>query len=78
MTLQAWIEQIGVERAAELLGVTTNTVYQWLRFEIAPKPVRAYEMIEKTHGVLTWEGIYHPYVAAKLAQNNPNQLELPL
>lgn len=69
-TLQEFIEHKGVNQVARDAGVESTTVSHWKSFRSAPRPHVAYKLIQMTSGLLTWEGIYMPY----LNHNNEDQL----
>ena len=69
-TLQQYIEHIGVNELARQLRIEGTTVSYWKHFRSAPKVHTAYALIKKTGGLLTWEGIYQPFVD----NNNEDQL----
>lgn len=70
-TLQLYIEHKGAATVARELGVESATVSHWKLFKAAPRPHIAAALIQQTNGLLTWEGIYQPFVD----HNNENQLE---
>ena len=49
------------KKVAELLGVPIRTVQSWRRLQRSPNPVQSLKIVEKTKGVVDWEGIYRPY-----------------
>lgn len=69
-TLQKYIEHIGVNELARQLNVEGTTVSHWKNFRSAPRPHMAFALIQKTGGLLTWEGIFQPFVD----NNNEDQL----
>lgn len=66
MQLDTFIDQIGVDRLSETLAVTSQTVIGWKRLENSPRPQSAFEMICLSHGALTWQDIYEPFVRKTL------------
>lgn len=76
MDLIEWITLLGPKKVSEILGVSTETVQQWKRCDTSPKIMTAHDIVTKTHGALTWESIYAPYVAARLPENNPDQMKM--
>lgn len=66
MDFGTFIDQIGIERLAETLEVTTQTVSVWRKMENTPRPQTAFEMICLSHGALTWQDIYEPFVKRAL------------
>ena len=61
-TLQMYITQKGAANLSRELKVSESAVSFWFHMQNAPRPETAALMIEQTNGVLTWEGIYRPYV----------------
>jgi len=70
MTLQEFIDQTGQPIIAEKLKVTTQTVSNWRTYKVAPPPLEAFKLIEFSHGVLSWEKIYDPFIEAYLKRHN--------
>ena len=66
MTLQKYINQIGVKKACELFLVARSTVDQWRQLSSVPKPEKSLMIVKKTHGLVTWEGIYKPYALQRI------------
>lgn len=61
MHLNQYITQMGVDKIAELFGVTSVTVRAWRDLESIPSPAKANEIVQKTHGLVSWSTIYQPY-----------------
>lgn len=61
-TLQDYIEHKGGATVARELGVEEQTVSHWRILKTAPRPHHAHKMIQLTNGLLTWAGIYQPFV----------------
>lgn len=61
-TLRQYIEHKGGAQLARELGIDEQTVYFWKAMKTAPRPLIAHTLILTTNGLLTWEGIYQPYV----------------
>ncbi len=61
-TLQDYIELRTGAAIARDLGVDEQTVYFWKSKRSAPKPHTAARLIALTNGLLSWEGIYQPFV----------------
>jgi len=76
MDLIEWIQLIRVAKAAEILGVTKATLSQWKMAQTSPQVMMAHKVVELSHGLVDWEGVYKPYVKARLAEQNENQLKL--
>lgn len=82
MTLQQFIDQLGTEKIAKLLRVTTSNVHSWRNLHSTPRPERAWQLIRLSHNALTWGGIYEPYVMKELkgktlkVESDSGQLEL--
>lgn len=70
-TLQMYIEHKGVLQVARELGVEGAAVSAWKAYKTAPRPHLASLLIQMTNGLLTWEGIYQPFID----HNNEKQLE---
>jgi hypothetical protein len=73
-TLQQYIGHKGVNQVAREVGVEGTAVSRWFNLKAAPRPHLAHLLIQMTNGLLTWEGIYQPFVDA----NNEDQLEMNL
>ena len=69
-TLKEYIEHIGVNELARQLKIEGTTVSYWKSYRSAPRPHTAFALIKKTGGLLTWGGIYQPFVD----HNNEDQL----
>ena len=78
MDLIEWIDLIGKKKVAELLGVTRENIYQWINGQTSPKVMTAHKIVSLSCGVVDWEGIYRPYVQARLQESDKNQLKLKL
>lgn len=78
MDLVDWIKQVGPGKVSKMLNVSTEAVAQWRRCETSPKTMIAYEIIQKTHGMLDWNDIYMPYVQKQLAYKDPNQMSFDI
>lgn len=61
MQLSHYITQLGIEKTAELFSVSTVTARSWRDLESIPAPAKAHEIVQKTHGLVSWERIYGPY-----------------
>jgi hypothetical protein len=70
-TLQNYIVAKGAPVVAKEMGVEEATVSAWKLFKSAPRPHLASALVRMTNGLLTWEGIYQPFVD----HNNEKQLE---
>lgn len=66
MEFGTFIDQIGIDRLAKTLKVTTQTVSSWRKLDNTPRPTSAFEMICLSHGALTWQSIYEPFVKKTL------------
>ncbi len=71
-TLSQYIEIKGVHQVAREMGVEPPTVSAWKLLKAPPRPHHADRLIKATNNLLTWEGIYQPYVD----HNNEKQLQL--
>lgn len=58
MNLREYIETIGDEEAAKVLGVKVRTIKSWRYGARVPRPAKALDIVKKTHGLLTFENIY--------------------
>ena len=81
MTLAEFIEQVGASRIAKMVKTSESNVYTWKRLVTTPRPTTAYELICLSHGALTWQSIYEPYVLKhytkkKIKVDGKVQLEL--
>ncbi|WP_211826827.1 hypothetical protein [Kistimonas asteriae] len=70
MELAVFIQKLSDEVAAELFDVPRRTIAAWRRMERAPGPLQSLEIIEKSGGEISWEGIYRPYARYRLRQKN--------
>ncbi len=61
MQLAQYIETVGVQKMQDLHKVSKTTVYSWKNLDYVPDPAKAWEIIRKSHGVVTWAEIYDPY-----------------
>lgn len=73
-TLQEYIEHKGVNQVAREVGVESATVSNWKLLKASPRPHVAHLLITMTNRLLTWEGIYQPFVD----HNNEDQTEMKL
>lgn len=81
ITLREFFEKQSKEQKKKLqtcLGISSQLIDHWMSEDTAPKPETAYELIEYTRGLLSWDGIYLPFVLKKINTVNPNQLKLPV
>jgi hypothetical protein len=69
MTLQEFIDSVGQPTIAEKLKITTQAVSAWRTYRVAPPPLEAFKLIELSHGALSWEKIYDPFIEAYLKRN---------
>lgn len=58
MTLSKFIESIGDDKAAELFGVSRRTAASWRQGTRSPRSKKAKQIVEKTGGKVSLEGIY--------------------
>lgn len=61
MELAVYIQKHSDPVVAQLFDVPIRTVAAWRRLERAPKTLQALEIIDRSDGVITWQGIYQPY-----------------
>ncbi len=79
MELAVYIQKHSDPVVAQLFGVPVRTVAAWRRLERAPKTLQALEIINRSDGVITWQGIYQPYakyhkrLATRAAQRRAEQ-----
>lgn len=67
MTLSEWVESCGgVGRAKDVLRVPERTLRSWLRCDRAPELDAAALIVMRTDGLVDYNGIYAPIVAARL------------
>lgn len=66
MELNAWIDEFGLEEAAELLKEKPRTVKSWYRFEKAPRLESALNIVSRTRGRVDYNGIYGPQARARV------------
>lgn len=69
MELAVYIQKHSDQAVAELLDIPIRTVAAWRRLERAPKTLQAFNIIEKSEGVVTWQGIYQPYARHRMRKN---------
>lgn len=63
LTMPQFLSMVGAKRAHKfwnIEGVSLSAVRQWRRMTRAPRPNAALQIIEKSGGLLDWEGIYLP------------------
>ncbi|KEI71235.1 hypothetical protein [Endozoicomonas elysicola] len=70
MELSVYIQKHSDQQVAELLQVPVRTVASWRRLERAPKTLQALNIIQKSAGIVTWEGIYQPYARHRVRRND--------
>lgn len=68
MELAVYIQKHSDRVVSQLLGVPERTVASWRRLERAPKTLQAQEIIDRSGGVVTWQGIYQPYARYRRRQ----------
>lgn len=68
MQLHQFINSVGQVKLAEMLGVTKATLSNWQLYKNPPPPLDAFKLITLSHGALTWENIYDPYIDAQLRE----------
>lgn len=59
-TLPEFIAEIGDPAAADLFSVPVRTIASWRRRERTPRPAQAQQIVERTQGRVTFEGIFGP------------------
>jgi len=62
LTLVEYIEFMGAVKVAEQTDVDPASVYYWKQLKTAPSPHNAWKLIKDSNGILTWAGIYQPFV----------------
>ena len=68
LTLQAYIREHGVHKAAELLGQPVKAVWDWRNLDRCPRPETAFKIVAATKGVVSYEGIYIPFALRKMKE----------
>ena len=58
MRLSEYIEKIGRNKAAEVFEVTPGAISHWLTGTRRPSHKAAQLIVERTHGLVTFDGIY--------------------
>lgn len=69
MNFHEYVRQMGVDKIASLYSVTTVTARSWRDLKSAPTPEKANEIIEKSHGLISWESVYAPYFTAQKTES---------
>jgi len=68
LTLQAYIREHGVNKAAKLLGQPVKAVINWRNLDRCPRPETAFKIVAATKGVVSYEGIYMPFALRKIKE----------
>jgi len=76
MELAVFIQKQTDRVVSDLLGVPIRTVAAWRRLERAPKTLQALEIINKSAGQVTWQGIYQPYAHYRKRKTAPGTKNL--
>lgn len=58
MNLNDYIKEVGRAKAAEVFGVTPGAIGHWVTGRRNPSPQIARSIVEKTHGLVSFNGIY--------------------
>lgn len=58
MQLKQYIREVGYKKAAELFDVPQRTVEGWARGQRQPRPAKAWEIEDTTHGVVKFAECY--------------------
>ncbi len=58
MNLTEYIEKIGRAKAAEVFDVTPGAISHWLTGTRRPSSKKARFIVEQTHGLVTFDGVY--------------------
>lgn len=66
LTLSKFIKEIGLRNISKKVGVLPQNVSQWHLKQTAPRPRHAHALIKISKGRLTLEGIYSPFIKAKI------------
>lgn len=66
MNFKDFIEKIGAADLAIMLQCTEATVYKWKNAQSAPRPETAYILTKISHGQLSLESIFMPYIEKQL------------
>lgn len=75
MTFAQYINEVGINKVAELIGVSTTQVYRYENLSEAPRPELARKIKKLTHGLVDYEDIYEPFFSAN-EKSNDKQLKL--
>lgn len=64
MDLHTYIQKVGRDKAAQLFAVTPGAISHWLNGRRSPSKKKAQQIVEATHGLVTYDGIYRAKEAA--------------
>lgn len=67
-TIEEYARAVGVEVFSEQVGVSRVSMYQFMKYEIAPAPHTADRIIKASNGAISYESIYKNFV-----DNNPQK-----
>lgn len=66
MNFTEWVEKIGgADAASKVLEEKARTVSSWLTGERAPSFKAAFNIVQKTHGLVDYNGIYRQFAAIR-------------
>lgn len=66
MTFQDFIDHVGAANLSSMLQCTEATVYKWRSAQSAPRPETAYILTQLSHGQLSLESVFMPYIEKQL------------
>jgi hypothetical protein len=66
LSFQDFIDRIGAVNLAIMLDCTEASIYKWRSAQSAPRPETAYILTQLSHGQLTLEAIFMPYIKKQL------------
>ncbi len=66
MTFIEYIDHIGIEELARMMSCTKQNIYKWRSLKGIPAPETAYILVLLSHGQLSFEKIYIPFLEQQL------------
>lgn len=66
MKLDEFLSKAGFDEVSAQLNVSRQTVWEWSRYGVVPKPENAMKLIILSNGHLSWEDIYKPFAQKAL------------
>lgn len=61
LTLSEYITRMTPAKFCRLMNVTEHTAYNWKNKKAIPSAATAYDIIQVSNGLLTWESIFQPF-----------------